>query len=182
MTVGNGVAVARDDASPRPAGVPVAIDVLANDDDDPNGDPLTITTGDRAGHGTVSVGADRRITYTPAAGFVGTDTFRYQLDDGNGGVTGATVTVTVVNLPPVARPDAVSTDTDTPVTIAVLAGDSDPNGDPLTVAAHRRRGARHDRRRPGGTVVYTPDRRLLRHRLVPLHDHATRSGLPTRRS
>ena len=44
-----------------------------------------------------------------------------------------TITVTGVNDAPVAMNDAVTTAEDTPVTIAVLANDTDPDGDTLSV-------------------------------------------------
>src|SRR5262249_42458049 len=47
--------------------------------------------------GSVAIAADRQtVTYTPAAGFAGTDTFRYTVTDGRGGSASATVTVTVL--------------------------------------------------------------------------------------
>jgi hypothetical protein len=60
-------------------------------------------------------------------------------------------------LPPVAEDDFATTPRDTPVTIDVLANDSDPDGDPLTVTsvgdpAH---GSATDN--GDGTVTYTPD-------------------------
>jgi parallel beta-helix repeat protein len=60
------------------------------------------------------------------------------------------------NQPPVAVDDTASAATDTPVTIAVLANDSDPDGDPLTVQsvtspAHGAAVINGD-----GTVTYTP--------------------------
>ena len=52
----------------------------------------------------------------------------------------ATVAVTVnpVNDAPVAANDAVSTDEDTAVTIDVLANDSDPENDQLTITNRHR--------------------------------------------
>ena len=49
------------------------------------------------------------------------------------GEAGATVTVTVVNTPPVAHPDADSTPTDQPLLLPVLANDTDASSDPLTI-------------------------------------------------
>jgi hypothetical protein len=159
VTVANGVAVAWPDHATAPGGVPTVIDVLANDDGDPNGQPLTVTVDVPPLTGGVSIGVDRRITYTPVTAFVGDVTFHYQLDDLAGGVTGATVTVTMVNTAPTARPDAAITDTGTAVTIAVLATDDDPNGDPLTIAgmvdgAH---GTVTATAGVAGALTYTPD-------------------------
>jgi len=55
------------------------------------------------------------VTYTPPAGFVGTDTFTYTAADGYGGFATASVTVTVVNAPAAAL-GAVSGPNFTPFT------------------------------------------------------------------
>ena len=69
---------------------------------------------------------------------MGTDTFTYTAFDGNGGADEATVTVTVIsigNQPPRAFNDAAITPEATSVLIDILANDSDPNGDALTLAS-----------------------------------------------
>ncbi|MGC4117498.1 MAG: DUF4215 domain-containing protein [Myxococcales bacterium] len=72
------------------------VNVLANDSD-PEGDSLSVTTITQGTHGTVTiVGSGTAVHYTPAPGYVGTDTFTYTVSDGHGGSTTATVTVTVV--------------------------------------------------------------------------------------
>src|SRR5262249_43939902 len=46
--------------------------------------------------GQVAINADNKtVTYTPATGFAGTDTFHYTISDGQGGTASAAVTVTV---------------------------------------------------------------------------------------
>ena len=80
--------------------------------------------------------SNNMVIYTPAAGVAGTDRFTYTINDGRGGTATATVTVTItapINRPPVAVDDTAVTTVSTPVTINVLANDSDPDGDPLTV-------------------------------------------------
>jgi large repetitive protein len=64
--------------------------------------------------------------------------------DGNGGTVSTTFTWTVTNPGPTATNDTATTNEDTAVTIPVLANDSDPDGDPLTVTSATS---------PNGTVV-----------------------------
>ncbi|QIX27821.1 tandem-95 repeat protein [Nocardioides sp. JQ2195] len=114
---------------------PVTINVLANDTD-PEGDDLVVTSATpTAAHGTVSCTATA-CTYTATGKFTGTDSFTYAISDGNGGTDSATVTVTVENRPPVAVDDTAETVGTTPVTVAVRANDSDPDGHALTVTDH----------------------------------------------
>ena len=112
---------------------PVTINVLGNDTD-PDGDTLTVT-GATSPDGTVKVNQDGTVTFTPNENFNGDATITYTITDGNGGTDTATVTVTVgaVNDGPDAVNDSDTTDFNTPVTVAVLANDTDPENDPLTV-------------------------------------------------
>ncbi len=57
-------------------------------------EPLAITAVSAAQNGT-TVLSNGSISYTPKAGFVGTDTFTYTVTDGQGGIASGTVTVTV---------------------------------------------------------------------------------------
>jgi subtilisin family serine protease len=78
-------------------GVAVRINVLANDSD-PDGDQLTITSVGPASHGSVINNGDGTLTYTPATGYLGVDTFTYTICAPEGCLTSsstAAVTVTV---------------------------------------------------------------------------------------
>jgi formylglycine-generating enzyme required for sulfatase activity len=55
--------------------------VLANDSD-ANGDWLTTSLVSDPDHGTLTLSADGSFTYTPSAGFTGTDSFSYRVSDG----------------------------------------------------------------------------------------------------
>ena len=139
---GNDAPIAADDNTQTPKDQPIVIAVKANDTD-PDGNVLgTPTKVTNPTHGTATVNADGTITYTPTAGFTGTDSFQYSVCDN--GVPSrcdtATVTINVVlpvagNQAPVAVDDAKLTTVNTPVSGTVAANDSDPdNNTPLTYA------------------------------------------------
>jgi len=93
--------VATDDSDSTGEDTPVTIDVLAND----SADALTVTNLTQPTHGMADLNPDNTVTYTPFAGFVGTDTFTYTANDGILDSNVATVTITVtaaVNDLPVA--------------------------------------------------------------------------------
>ncbi|HSB77749.1 MAG TPA: Ig-like domain-containing protein, partial [Candidatus Methylomirabilis sp.] len=109
---------------------------LANDTD-VEGNPLTIVAVTQGANGTV-LNDGNSVTYTSSAAFSGTDSFSYTVSDGSLTATAAvTVTVSAAagNSPPVAVNDAAATDAGVPVTLSVLANDTDPNGNLLTVTA-----------------------------------------------
>jgi len=118
------------------------LDVLANDTDPNPGDSLTITAVSTPNHGgtvTINAAADALI-YTPAAGFIGTETFTYTIEDTLGASDQATVTVTVAaqtNNPPEAVNDSYTVyenSSNNPLNVMVNDSDPDP-GDTLTVTA-----------------------------------------------
>lgn len=94
---------AADDNAVANEGVPVTIDVIANDSDvDGTVDPATVVITSGPANGAVTVNGDGTVTYTPNQGFSGpaTDSFQYQVSDDSGASsTAATVTVTM-NTPP----------------------------------------------------------------------------------
>ncbi len=153
----NGGPLANDDSAVTDEGTPVVIDVLANDFD-PDGDPLTVDNVTQPANGSAVNNGDGTVTYTPDPGFNGMDSFAYSISDDQGASDSATVTVTVQgNNPPDADPDCVVTDFETPITIPVLANDSDPDGDPITIVfvGQPSNGTAVDN--GDGTITYTPD-------------------------
>ena len=128
--------VAQNDSTTTPFQTPATINVLANDSD-PSGLPLMVTqaTVQTSGSGTVKINTNNTVTFTPDIEFDGNATFSYTISNGHGGTASATVTVDVLAaVPPIAGPDSATTPFETPVTINVLANDSDPNGKlPLTI-------------------------------------------------
>jgi hypothetical protein len=126
--------VALPDAASTPRNSVLVIDVLANDSD-PDGSALTVVLADPPASGSVALDAAGRVVYTPAPGFVGTDSFTYRASDGEllSDLAVVTVTVLPVNEPPVAVDDVVFTDEDTPVIFDVRDNDSDDGSAPLRV-------------------------------------------------
>ncbi|MBN9886411.1 Ig-like domain-containing protein [Salipiger abyssi] len=74
---------------------PVTFDPTENDSD-PDGDPLTITSVGDAPNGTVTLNDDGTVTFVADEDFTGYDSFTYTIDDGNGGSDSAFVTVEVL--------------------------------------------------------------------------------------
>ncbi|WP_299558530.1 Hint domain-containing protein [uncultured Sulfitobacter sp.] len=147
----NAAPVAEDDTARTDEETEVTISVLANDSD-PEGDPLSVT-GASSANGEAVVNADGTVTFTPAAGFNGDAVINYTITDGNGGFDDAVVNVTVDpaasgNTPPVTTNDTAITNQGAPVVIEVLANDSDPDGDTLTV---------HTATSPDGDVALNDD-------------------------
>ncbi|MET0225274.1 MAG: Ig-like domain-containing protein, partial [Dokdonella sp.] len=148
--------VAQDDAASTAFEQAVSIDVLANDSD-PDGDAFSLLSVTAPLHGTAAK-VGNRVLYTPAAGFVGVDAFRYTINDGRGGSATAAVSVTVAAQPdraPVAVDDAATTPLGQAVTIAVLANDSDADGDALSIVGVTTP-ASGSAVISGTTIVYTP--------------------------
>ena len=146
---GNNAPIAVDDSAMVRAGGQVGIRVL-NNDSDPDGDQVRIkfSATDRISenggtikwnrNGTPDNFADDKLVYRPAEGFTGTDSFTYAISDGKGGMDMATVTINVkapANNAPNASNDREMTEQGVPVSIDVLANDSDPDGDPLSVTS-----------------------------------------------
>ncbi|HEU5134323.1 MAG TPA: Ig-like domain-containing protein [Steroidobacteraceae bacterium] len=82
--------VAADDEIRIATGVPRTMVVTGNDSD-VEGGSLTVSIAQQPTGGTVSVGANNLLTFTPANDFTGPITFTYRLTDGDGGQDDATV-------------------------------------------------------------------------------------------
>ncbi len=111
--------------------------LLMNDSDE-DADTLVVNLAASTNptSGTLTLDTDGEFTYTPNAGFDGTDSFNYQVEDGNGGsVTGiATITVINVNAAPQAITDNYNIIEGNVLSgVSVLDNDTDADGDTLTV-------------------------------------------------
>jgi VCBS repeat-containing protein len=96
----NDAPVAGNDSAVTYEDTPVIIDVLNNDSDVDVGDTLTVDSVTQGTNGSI-INNGGNITYTPAPGFSGNDSFTYTVNDGNGGTDTATVyvDVTVIETP-----------------------------------------------------------------------------------
>jgi hypothetical protein len=136
------IAITHNDPQGVPATDPRIVAFLAGATATDAVDPSPVIVHDAPG-GTFPIGVTD-VTFTAV--------------DASGNVASCQSAVTVVlgNVPPVAQPDTAVVDEDTTVTIAVLANDSDLNGDTLTVtglapAPHGAVSLNAD-----GTVTYAP--------------------------
>jgi hypothetical protein len=106
---------------------PVAITLSAVD---PQGARLAYSVVTQPLHGTLS-GTPPNLTYTPASGYLGSDSFTFRASNGvyQSNTALVSITVTAVNQAPIANSQTVTT-TGSSIPITLTATDS--NGNPLT--------------------------------------------------
>src|SRR5207302_1900217 len=128
-----------------------AIGLTASDVD---GDTLTYAVVTAPAHGTLS-GVAPNLTYTPAAGYNGPDSFTFKANDGTVDSAAATVSLTVVhvNHAPVADAQAATTAEDTAKAIVLTASDIDGDALTFSIVAGPAHGALSG---TAPTVTYTP--------------------------
>jgi VCBS repeat-containing protein len=140
---------------------------------DAEGDTLTFSIVDGPFGGTLTdltqvPPSSATVTYTAPSGGDPADAFTFEVDDGNGGSDTATVSIAITqaNQPPDARADGATVPTGGTVTTltsgaaSVLANDSDPDGDNLTVTTTPVSGPSHAAAfslAADGTFSYTHD-------------------------
>ena len=134
---------------------------LANLVSDADGDTLTLEVVDQPELGSVTFVTNTGFFYyaPPEVGTATTTTFTYRAFDGTDYSNTATVTIEFVNTndAPTATDDTATTDEDTPVVIDVLANDTDPENNTLSVGwfSHGAHGT--VTRNADGTLTYSPD-------------------------
>lgn len=168
--------LAQDDGARTCSGVPVAIDVLANDYDrdscgapEPNGlvcGSLVVVEQPLPGQGSAAVvncSGDQpcptcRIVYTPPAGFTGTASFTYRVGDGEGR-TSNIARVNVVVCSPVTAEDSVRVCAGGSCPVPVLVNDHGGAGcaplAPATLVVVQPPAFGTTSIQPGGVVLYT---------------------------
>ncbi len=149
--------VAGDDAAMVLEDVASIVNVLTNDTDI-DGDPLTVISVTQGGNGSVTTNGTT-VSYLPDLNWNGTDTFTYDVADGNGGFDTAVVSITVVpvNDAPVAVNDAIALNEDGSGSVSVLTNDFDVDGDPLSLVGHTNPANGTLTHVGGGVFVYRPD-------------------------
>ena len=111
--------------------------VLQNDTDVSGPVDLQAVVVDTVEDGTLTLNADGSFTYEPFPNFSGMDTFIYKAVDAvTGGLAEGLVVITVdaVNDAPIARDDSFVTEFETQLDGDVLANDTDPDDDIMSVA------------------------------------------------
>jgi hypothetical protein len=137
----NDTPVAGNDSFDVPEDTATVLDVLANDIDidgdtrqitHVNGIAITAGVPIALDGGSVTLGDDGKLLFTPDAEFNGPVSFDYTIDDGNGETSTGTVAlnVTATNDVPVSANDSFTAVADgSSVTLNVLANDVDADGD-----------------------------------------------------
>jgi len=158
ITPVNDAPVATADVATADEDTPVTISPLGNDTD-VDGDTLGIVGTGEAGKGTVAIGADgTTLIYTPNPNTNGSDSFSYTVSDGElTDTTTVNVEVNPVNDAPVAEADAATTAEDRTVRIAVLANDSDIDGNPLIIDSIQSGPENGTVQLDGRDILYTPE-------------------------
>ena len=137
---------ANDDVSTTEINTPVTIEVLTNDENIPTQGHISVVGNPSEGNAYVNDGGtpndptDDTITYTPNAGFIGKDSFVYELCDAAGNCSTATVTIDVVGGGEIIPYNAISTNDDGSNDIFYIKGiESYPNN---TVRIYNRWGVK----------------------------------------
>lgn len=169
---------AYNDANVTTSGQATTGNVLSNDDLATGTAPLMVNTTPvtNPSNGTVTLLANGNYTYTPAAGFTGTDSFKYSVCDASTTPICSQVTVTIAVMPapssgggnggggttttnkaPVALSDIAATKSGTSVSGNVLSNDIDPDaGQTLTASVVTNPSFGTVTLNPNGTYTYIP--------------------------
>ena len=176
-SVANSPPVGVDDNFEVVEGTRLVVDApgLLVNDFDPDGDPIASGFHSDPADGTIlAMAQDGAFTYEPDPGFVGVDSFAYAVRDDLGSFTGLVVDVTITvtaapdpttsssvpNGPPVGVDDAFEVAENTTLDVAapgVVANDSDPDADPISVALITATSNGEIVAKQVGSFLYTPD-------------------------
>ncbi|MGB3800091.1 MAG: Ig-like domain-containing protein [Lewinella sp.] len=165
MPADGNVLVAIPDLYTTPKGTPFVVSApghLANDIN-PGGGGLSWISYTLPENGVISAtGSDGTFTYTPDAGFAGTESITVTITDGQGNfATGQLVIFVEENYAPNAAPDVYTTPWGEPLVVDApghLANDTDPEGDELSWISYTLPGnGAVSGSVPEGAFTYTPN-------------------------
>ena len=163
ITMWNNAPTPQGDTGSTHMGTSVTFNIadLLSNDTDPDSDAISYDSFNYTGSGTVVDNGDGTLTYTPAAGYVGNDSFTYTVTDPQIGGTpqATTVTITMNNNPPTPVGDTGSTHMGTSVTINIadlLSNDTDPDSDAVFFNNFTYTGSGLLVNNGDGTLTYTP--------------------------
>lgn len=151
--------IANDDYATVDEGASVLIDLAINDTADEGLDLGSISIVSGTNNGLVQVNGDGTVNYTHDGSETSLDSFDYTIKDSVGTTSSSArvdITVNPVNDAPSANNDSDSTVKNNPINIDVLANDTDPEGDILTIISTTQ-GSNGTVSTDGATVIYTPD-------------------------
>jgi hypothetical protein len=137
----------------------IAASLLTQNDYDADGDALSIASAYGASHGTVYA-SGAGVVYVPQANYYGTDQFTYTVSDGRGGTANAMAYLNIASvndaptgfgeqLSPMAQGSTLQQSF-----ASLLANDSDPDGDALTISSAS--SSYGNAYASGGSVFFTP--------------------------
>lgn len=130
---------------------------VGDNDINTDGTTLTFTVLTGVSNGTLTLNSNGTFTYTPNNGYLGTDSFTYNVCSGPGLCDNATVTITVTeSAPPVAGADEYTTEEDTPISGNVGSNDVEPDGSPLNFILLTQPNNGDVVLNSDGTFTYTP--------------------------
>lgn len=136
---------------------------LLNGASDVEGNPMFVKQLSDVENGTLKVNADGSFEYTPKKDYFGTETFTFQIDDKQSQYNlseeyTVTILVNPVNDLPKALPDRYEIMEDASFKPDVLANDSDPDGETLSIVGiSRQPNYGTVTIEPDGSLTYTPD-------------------------
>jgi len=124
------------------------------------GNLLTYSIVDGPAHGTLT-GTAPNLTYTPAAGYSGPDSFTFIANDGLNDSNTATLSIDVTNAAPTALDDIATAKRGKDVTIVVLGNDSDADGDALTISSFTQPADGTVVKNTDNTFTFSPNKKFL---------------------
>ena len=159
LTVAAGVPTANGQSVSVAFNTATAVKLTGSDPDSP---PLALTyaVATNPADGTLS-GTAPNLTYTPNAGFQGSDSFTFKVNNGINPSTAATVTLNVAAGVPTANPRMVDLNENAPASVTLTGSDPDIPALPLTYTIVAGQGPAHGTISnfvpSTGALTYTPN-------------------------